>query len=104
VTAFVGTLIGTQAHADKDDSIKRWSWGQRVCPLVAGLPQAQGEFMLARLSEAARRAKVPLAPEKCQPNFYRCHDGPPRTAQELAPARPLSIRPRRARADTALPK
>ena len=64
VTEFVQKL----AHVDRDESLKRWN--QPVCPLVAGLAQAQGEFMLARISDVARRAAVPLADEHCRPNFY----------------------------------
>jgi hypothetical protein len=63
VTAFVSKL----AHPDFDRSLRRWL--VPVCPLVAGLPQVQGEFMLARLSEVARQAGVPLAGEKCSPNL-----------------------------------
>jgi hypothetical protein len=36
---------------------------------VAGLPRDQGEFILRRLSQDARNAGVPLAPEKCKANF-----------------------------------
>jgi hypothetical protein len=45
----------------------RWS---RVCPLVSGLPQSEGEFILERLSETARAAGVPMAGEQCSPNLY----------------------------------
>lgn len=45
-------------------------WNAPVCPLVAGLAQPQGEFVLERLSEIARAAGVPLAPEQCKPNLY----------------------------------
>jgi hypothetical protein len=44
-------------------------WNTPVCPLVAGLPLTQGEFMLGRLSEVIRTARAPLAPEKCEANF-----------------------------------
>ena len=64
VTAFVSKL----AHPNFDRSLRRWL--VPVCPLVAGLPQVQGEFMLARLSEVARQAGVPLAGEKCSPNLH----------------------------------
>jgi len=37
--------------------------------LVAGLPRDKGEFVLARLSQVASDAGIPLAPEKCAPNF-----------------------------------
>jgi hypothetical protein len=45
-------------------------WGSQVCPLVSGLPQSEGEFILERLSETARDAGVPLAAESCNPNLY----------------------------------
>ncbi len=45
-------------------------WNTKICPLVAGLPEAQGEFMLARLSQIAREAHAPLAGEQCEVNFY----------------------------------
>jgi len=41
-----------------------------VCPLVSGLPRSEGEFILERVSEVARLAKVPLAGEHCRPNLY----------------------------------
>jgi hypothetical protein len=45
-------------------------WNTKVCPLVAGLPRDQGEFILRRLSQSARDAGAPLAPEKCKANFF----------------------------------
>ena len=51
-----------------DDSLARWN--TPICPLVAGLPREQGEFVLARLSQIARDAKAPLAGEQCKPNLY----------------------------------
>lgn len=50
------------------DSLSRWN--TPVCPLVAGLPREQGEFVLGRLSQIASSAKVPLAGEHCTGNFY----------------------------------
>ena len=64
MTAFVHNL----ARAAESESLRRWN--HPMCPLVAGLPQAQGEFMLARISEVARRAAVPLGDEHCHPNLY----------------------------------
>jgi hypothetical protein len=49
------------------ESFKRWN--TPVCPLVAGLPRDRGEFVLARVSQAARNARVALAPEDCKANF-----------------------------------
>jgi hypothetical protein len=53
-----------------EDSIARWQSRTSICPLVAGLPQDDGEYMLSRLSQIATAAGAPLAPEKCTPNFY----------------------------------
>lgn len=44
-------------------------WTTKICPLVAGLPRDQGEFVLARLSQDIRDAGAPLAPEKCTANL-----------------------------------
>src|SRR5215471_5640197 len=45
-------------------------WRAPICPLVAGLGKDQGEFILARLSQAAQAAGAPLDGEKCRPNLY----------------------------------
>lgn len=45
-------------------------WRMPVCPLVAGLPEGQGEYLLARLSEVARDVGAPLAGRDCRPNLY----------------------------------
>ena len=66
VEAFVSTAI-VQSHYD--ESLERWTYAP-ICPLVAGLNRAQGEFILARLSQIAKTAGAPLAPEKCKPNFF----------------------------------
>src|ERR1700730_1745363 len=66
VNAFVATAI-VQSHYD--ESLERWTYAP-VCPLVAGLNKEQGEFILARLSQIAKTAGAPLAPEKCKPNFF----------------------------------
>jgi len=45
-------------------------WRAPICPLVAGLGKDQGEFILARLSQAAQAAGAPLDGEQCRPNLY----------------------------------
>jgi hypothetical protein len=47
----------------------RSGWKPPICFLVSGLPRAQGEFLLARLSQVAKASTAPLAPEACKPNF-----------------------------------
>jgi hypothetical protein len=44
-------------------------WDGLVCPMVAGLPRDQGEFVLQRLSQSMHDAGVPLAPQNCTANF-----------------------------------
>jgi hypothetical protein len=41
-----------------------------MCPLVAGLPREDGEYVLTRLSQIAASAGAPLAPDHCKPNFF----------------------------------
>jgi hypothetical protein len=41
-----------------------------VCPLVAGLTRAQGDFILARITRAARAAHAPLAGKDCHANLF----------------------------------
>lgn len=60
---------------NREETLLRWR--EPLCPLVAGLPQEQGEYMLARLSLIARTAGARLAPEHCTPNFYVVVTGEP---------------------------
>jgi hypothetical protein len=64
VNEFVFAVAVRSLH----DSLSRWN--TPVCPLVAGLPKEQGEFVLARLSQVATEAKTPLAGEHCKANFF----------------------------------
>lgn len=66
VNAFVSAAV-TQPKSVYHQSLERWNI--KVCPQVAGVSREQGEFVLARLSEIARNAGVPLAGEACEPNF-----------------------------------
>jgi hypothetical protein len=63
----VQTYVRGMTTRTYEGSLMRWS--DPVCPLVAGLPQDQGEFVLRRISEVARTAGAPLAPEACRPNL-----------------------------------
>jgi hypothetical protein len=45
-------------------------WNKPVCPLVAGIPADQGEFILHRISQAVRDAGAQLDDEECKPNFH----------------------------------
>ncbi len=64
ITAFVSKITGPPFEGGLP------LWGQPVCPLVSGLSQEQGEFIVGRISEIARAGGVPLAGEECHPSLY----------------------------------
>jgi hypothetical protein len=64
VSNFVSTIV-VQSH---DISLARWH--RPICPLVAGLPRDQGEFVLRRLSQSIAAAHAPLAAQHCRANFF----------------------------------
>ena len=66
--ARVAKFVNEIAARGNDEGLPRWQ--TPVCPIVSGLPRPEGEFILARISEIARAAAVPLAGEKCRPNLY----------------------------------
>jgi hypothetical protein len=66
VSKFVNQIAATENGAE---GLARWQ-KPSVCPLVSGLPQQDGEFILERVSEIARATGVPLADEHCRPNLY----------------------------------
>ena len=53
---------------ENEEGLARWD--VPVCPFVSGLPRQQGKFVLARISEIARAAAVPLAGNDCHPNLF----------------------------------
>src|SRR6185437_11844050 len=67
VRDFVNQIVTPENNGE--EGIARWRV-PAVCPLVSGLTRQQGEFILERLSEIARKAGVPLAGEQCHPNLY----------------------------------
>ena len=64
-----------------------YRWNEPVCPLVAGLSKAAGEFILARISTAAREAHAPLAGKVCHPNLYVVASAEPEVFLEKERAR-----------------
>jgi hypothetical protein len=63
----VDQFVGSAIMHYFDRPLLRWQ--TPVCPLVAGLPRDQEEFILRQLSQIVRNAGAPLAPEKCRANF-----------------------------------
>jgi hypothetical protein len=66
----VKTFVSGITTAPYQDSLARWQREIPICPMVAGLPHDDGEYMLFRLSQIATSAGAPLGPESCKPNFY----------------------------------
>jgi hypothetical protein len=65
VRSFVNTIVVKPG----DESLARWQSQIPLCPLVAGLPASDGEYILSRVSTVARLVGAPLAPEHCKGNL-----------------------------------
>jgi hypothetical protein len=61
----VHSFVYDSLYLENDEGTARWN--SPVCPEVVGLSHDQGEFILARLSQVARAAGVPLAGVGCSP-------------------------------------
>ncbi|HEY6456131.1 MAG TPA: hypothetical protein VIY90_12730 [Steroidobacteraceae bacterium] len=61
-------FVNQIAVQQNDAGLPRWQ--DPVCPLISGLPRQEGEFTLARISQIASAARVPLAGEHCRPNLF----------------------------------
>jgi len=53
--------------SNSDESFARWD--TPICPLIAGLPRDDGEFVLTRLSQIAASVGAPLDSRQCRANF-----------------------------------
>jgi hypothetical protein len=67
VTTFVNQVTDVQL-GDPNHGLARWM--DPVCPLVSGLPQEQGEYILGRVTDIAQAAGVPLAGRHCHANLF----------------------------------
>lgn len=61
----VRAFVSESLYLENGEGAGRWN--SPVCPSVVGLQHDQGEFVLARLSQIAQAAGVPLAGERCTP-------------------------------------
>ena len=66
----VSSFVSGIAVAPYQESLADWQPSVPPCPLVAGLPREDGEYMLARISKIAQSAGAPLADEHCKPNLF----------------------------------
>ena len=61
----VRTFVNAIAVKPGDESLARWQLQIPLCPLVAGLPGSDGEYILSRVSKIDTAAGAPLADEHC---------------------------------------
>jgi hypothetical protein len=66
----VRTFVNAIAVKPGDESLARWQPQIPLCPLVAGMPGNDGEYILSRISKAAAAAGAPLAAEHCKGNLF----------------------------------
>lgn len=66
----VKRFVARIAEKPYGSSLARWESVVPICPLVAGLPREDGEYILTRVSKIAATAGAPLAGEHCKPNFF----------------------------------
>jgi hypothetical protein len=63
----LATFVSSLTYRAVDESVPRWD--VPLCPLIAGLPAARGQFVLDRISQIASEAGMRLASEGCAPNL-----------------------------------
>jgi hypothetical protein len=66
----VATFVNAIAVKPGTESLGRWQLQVPLCPLVAGMPKSDGEYILTRVSKIAATAGAPVATEHCKGNFY----------------------------------
>jgi hypothetical protein len=67
----VHTYIANLTEAEVssfDDPLEVWR--KPVCPLVAGLPATEGQYVFDRLTAVLNRVGVPMGATGCHPNFF----------------------------------
>jgi hypothetical protein len=64
----VDIFVSSAIVRSDGESLLRWD--HNMCPLVAGLSRAAGEFVLTRLSQIAISAHAPLGSATCKPNLF----------------------------------
>lgn len=67
IDTYISTISGGYVRSD-DHPMARWR--DPVCPLVAGLPHADGQFVFDRLTDDLSATNVRLGKKGCRPNFF----------------------------------
>jgi hypothetical protein len=66
----VSSFVSGITMAPYQQSLARWKKEMPICPQVAGLPYADGEYVLSRFSQIAEAAGASLAPLVCRANLH----------------------------------
>jgi hypothetical protein len=74
VSKFVDQIVAQENGGE--GGLARWQ--APVCPLELGLPQEEGEFLVARLAEIVQKAGVALSHPHCRPNLFILVSADPR--------------------------
>lgn len=64
---YISKISGGYVRSD-DHPLARWR--VPICPLVAGLPNNDGQFVFDRLSDDLSSMNIPLGETGCRPNFF----------------------------------
>jgi hypothetical protein len=67
IDTYISKISGAYVQSH-DHPIARWH--VPICPLVAGLPRKDGQFVFDRLSDDFESTNIPLGKERCHPNFF----------------------------------
>jgi hypothetical protein len=66
----IWTFVNAIAVRPGEESLARWQNQIPLCPLVAGMPGADGEYILSKVSKIAVAAGAPVGPKDCKGNFF----------------------------------
>jgi hypothetical protein len=67
IDTYISKISGGYVGSD-DHPMARWR--VPICPLVAGLPHNDGQFVFDRLSDDLSSTNIPLGETGCRPNFF----------------------------------
>ena len=67
IDTYVSKVSGAYVWSD-DHPMARWRTA--ICPLVAGLPHAEGQFLFDHLSDVLTSLNMRLGATGCRPNFF----------------------------------
>ncbi len=67
IDTYISKVSGGNVHTD-DHPMARWR--EPICPLIAGLPPEDGQFVFDRLTDDFSSTDIALGQTGCRPNFF----------------------------------